>query len=75
MISLIFRAPLGIGADVDVDVDVDVGVSADTGVNIGIGADADFGISVGGLSGFVVIFPLFLVVFASIAEKVPFSQA
>ena len=59
MISLIFRAPLGIGADVDVDADVDVGVSADTGVNIGIGADADFGISVGGLSGSVVIFPLF----------------
>lgn len=55
MVSLIFRAPLGIG----VDVDVDVGVSADTGVNIGIGADADVSVSIGGLSDFVVIFPLF----------------
>lgn len=59
VICLIFRTPFGAGVSIVVgaglDTDVDVGI----GVDIGAGTDADAGIGVGGLSDFVVIFPLF----------------
>ena len=65
VICLIFRTPfgadVGVGVGAGLDTDVDAGVDTDISIDIGtdVRADVDVSIGVGGLSGFVVIFPLF----------------